>query len=244
MTMAQRAREGQLPRPAATGTHRPDGQRRRSSPRVTVGALLGFLAGCAAPVAGLWPPAPGAPAQTIIVSVDSWHAMIAFPLAGEEGGAGTAPGPRFEEWGYAERGWYLEGRQGLGGVLRVVFRSSPGVVEVALSDRLWAERTPDPPADTFSFSLSEAGSHRLREHLRRTIVPGAPVVAVGASRFHAARDDYSLFHTCHQYAAEALRAAGLPLSPALAISLSAFAAQLRRAEGMAAAPARPHPGRL
>ena len=109
-------------------------------------------------------------------------------------------------------------------------------MEVALSDRLWAERTPDPPADTFTFSLSEAGSHRLREHLRRTIAPGAPVVVVGASRFYAARDDYSLLHTCHQYAAEALRAAGLPLSPALAVSRSAFAAQLRRAEGMGGCP--------
>ena len=194
--------------------------------------LLGLLAGCAAPVAGLWPPAPGAPRQTIVVSVDSWHAMIAFPLTGEGSAAATAPGPRFEEWGYAERGWYLEGRQGLEGVLRVVFRSSPGVVEVALSDRLWAERTPDPPAATFTFSLGEIGARRLREHLRGTIASGPPVVVRGPSRFYAARDDYSLFHTCHQYAAEALRAAGLPLSPGLAFSRSAFAAQLRRAEGM------------
>jgi Protein of unknown function (DUF2459) len=243
MTMAQRARDRQPLRPAAVRVGRAAGQ--SSIWHVAASVLLGLLTGCAAPVAGLWPPGPGAPAQTIIVSVDSWHAMIAFPLADDGRGIGTVPGARFEEWGYAERGWYVEGRQGIGGVFRAMFSSSPGVVEVALADRLWAERTPDPPADTFAFSLSEAGHQRLREHLRDTIAAGSPVTVVGTSRFHAARDDYYLFHTCHQYTAAALRAAGLPLTPALAVSRSTFAAQLRRAEGMgrAAAADTASPGR-
>ncbi len=37
--------------------------------------------GCAAPVQGLWPPQDGAPSHTIVISLDTWHAMIAFPLA-------------------------------------------------------------------------------------------------------------------------------------------------------------------
>jgi Protein of unknown function (DUF2459) len=250
MTMAQRTRNRQPLRLAATtagcaalkrGPHPAPSPAGRETvygrPSIWLVVVLGLLAGCAAPVADLWPPGPGAGAQTIIVSVDSWHAMIAFPLADDTRGTGAVPGARFEEWGYAERGWYLEGRQGIGGVFRAMFSSSPGVVEVALADRLWAERTPDPPADTFAFSLSEAGQQRLREHLRGTIAPGSPVALVGTSRFYAARDDYYLFHTCHQYTAQALRAAGLPLTPALAISRGTFAAQLRRAEGMAGAAA-------
>lgn len=203
-----------------------------------------MLAGCA--TSGPEPASLGAGARTIIVSVDTWHAVIALPQTGGDDARGDAPaGARFEEWGYAERGWYVEGRQGIGGVFRAMFSSSPGVVEVALADRLWAERTPDPPADTFAFSLSEAGHQRLREHLRDTIAAGSPVTVVGTSRFHAARDDYYLFHTCHQYTAAALRAAGLPLTPALAVSRSTFAAQLRRAEGMgrAAAADTASPGR-
>jgi hypothetical protein len=111
---------------------------------------------------------------------------------------------------------------------------------VALADRVWAERTPDPPADVFEFALTEVGHQRLREHLRSTVVP-SPGVEIGASRFYAARDPYHLFHTCHQYAAAALREAGLPLSPGLALSRGTLAAQLRRAAGMAApgATARP-----
>lgn len=199
---------------------------------------LVLLAGCARPVAGLWPPAPGVPTRGIVVSVDSWHAMIAFPLAtsDEPTAAATSPRARFEEWGYAERGWYLEGRQGLSGVLRAMFWPSPGVVEVVLADSLWAERTPDPPAETVRFELTEVGHLRLREHLRSTLAAAEPVAVQGASRFYAARADYHVFHTCHQYAALALREAGLPLSPGLAFSRGSLVAQLRRASRMQAIP--------
>ena len=33
---------------------------------------------CASPVEGLRPPSPDSPARTIFVSLDTWHAMIAF----------------------------------------------------------------------------------------------------------------------------------------------------------------------
>jgi hypothetical protein len=204
-------------------------------PAVVAAIALGVvLAGCAAPIAGVWPAAPAAITRTIVVSVDTWHAMIALPAAPAEGPGAAAPA-RFEEWGYAERGWYLEGRHGSGGALRAMLWPSPGVVEVTRSDRLWAERTPDPPADTFTFALTEIGYRRLREHLRGTIADPAPVATAGASRFYAAVENYSLFHTCHQYAAHTLRAAGLPLTPSLALSRGTFAAQLRRAERMAVA---------
>jgi len=208
-----------------------------------IGALaLALLTGCAAPVAGLWPAAPGRPTHRIVVSVDVWHAMIALPpVAADERTGPTPPGVRFEEWGYAERGWYVEHRQGLGGVLRAMLWPSPGVVEVAWVDRLWADRTPDPPAQTFSFDLGEVGYVRLREHLASTLAGAEPVAVVGPSRFYPARGDYHLFHTCHQYAARALREAGLPMAPALALSRSALVAQLRRASRMSGQPSASRP---
>jgi hypothetical protein len=199
------------------------------------------VAGCASPVTDLWPPRAGQPAHPIVVSIDVWHAVIAFPLASRASepdagrypdGAGGLPDALFEEWGYAERGWYLEGRQGMGGVFRAMLGGSPGVVEVTLSDRLWAERTPDPPADTFRFLLSDAGRHRLREHLLASLASKEPVAVIGPSHFYSARADYHLFHTCHHYAAGALRVAGLPITPGLAISREALASQLRRAEAV------------
>ncbi|MGH7256443.1 MAG: hypothetical protein ACREI3_11770, partial [Nitrospirales bacterium] len=46
-----------------------------------VGALIG---GCAGPIPGLWPPADQDSPHTIIVSIDTWHAMIAFPRTSAE----------------------------------------------------------------------------------------------------------------------------------------------------------------
>jgi hypothetical protein len=156
--------------------------------------------------------------RTVVVSLDTWHAMIAFPL----------PSGGFEEWGYAERAWYLEGRQGVSGVLRALLWPTAAVVEVTVSNRLWAQRTPQPPADVFVLRLGETGYRRLRDHLASTIGVAEPVVVIGESRFYTARRAYHVFHQCHQYAAGALAAAGLPVSVTFAFTRGALAAQLRR----------------
>lgn len=215
---------------------------------VLSGLLL--LSACASPVEGLWPPAPDSPARTVVVSVDTWHAMIAFPIepsaissqlsvAGEQDqiGSSSSSGHQpsairytlFEEWGYAERAWYLEGKTGVTGILRALFWPTDGVVEVGHHDRVWAKRTPQPPSDLFSFRLSEEGYQRLRQHLQATLLDEDPVATFGQSLFYPARRSYHLFHTCHQYAALALREAGLPILPFWAFNRTSLAWQLRRA---------------
>lgn len=200
---------------------------RRGARELAAGAatlLMALMTGCATGVPELWPPAPGQATRTVLISLDTWHAMIAFP---DE--------PRgFEEWGYAEQAWYLEGRQGASGAVRALLWPTAGVVEVTRADRIWAERTPQPPADVFAFSLTEAGYDKLRAHLQATLGGSEPVAVVGASRFYRAKGTYHLFHQCHQYAARALREAGLPVSRLWAFGRSSFAAQLRHAEAVAA----------
>lgn len=204
--------------------------------------LLIVLCGCAAPVRELWPPPEGAPSHTIVVSLDTWHAMIAFPLAGAEDrvprsephSSILSPQSRaFEEWGYAEQAWYLEGRQGFTGVIRALFWPSPGVVEVGLHSRIWAARTPQPPSDVFVIRLSETGYQRLRRHLRATVVASEPLLVTAGSKFYSSKRPYHLFHQCHQYAALALREAGLPLSAFWSINRAGLAMQLRRAVELA-----------
>ena len=202
----------------------------RPVPWLIIPSLL-LLWSCAAPVQGLWPPPEGAPTRTIVVSLDAWHAMIAITL--DERVTALDRKSVFEEWGYAEQAWYLEGRQGITGALRALFRPNPGVVEIGLHEQVWAARTPQPPAETFVFRLSEAGYLRLRRHLLSTIGATTPVLVVDRVRFYPSKRPYHLFHQCHQYAAEALRAAGLPLSAWWAFSRTSFAIQLRRAARMA-----------
>lgn len=217
--------------------------RTRLSPWLLAG-LLTILSGCAAPVHELWPPPKDAPTRTVVVSLDTWHAMIAFALEEPRRHSGPDPDSRpaplldqktaFEEWGFAEQAWYLEGRQGLTGVTRALFWPSSGVVEVGLHERIWAARTPQPPSDVFVIRLSEAGYQRLRKHLRATIAVSEPLLVAGGSRFYPAMRSYHLFHQCHQYAALALREAGLPLSAFWALNRAALAMQLRRAVQLAA----------
>jgi uncharacterized protein DUF2459 len=199
--------------------------------------LLFSAYACAAPVPELWPPAQETLQRTIHVSVDSWHAMIAFPSESTgNGDESPADKPLYEEWGYAERAWYLEGRQGLGGVIRALFFPSAGVVEVSVHDRIWAERTTQPPAEMFTFQLSQDGYLRLRRYLFSTTASMNPVVVSGTSRFYPARSSYHMFHQCHQYAARALREAGLPISSVAAFTRSSFAMQLRRAQNWSQSP--------
>lgn len=189
------------------------------------GAIL--LSACASPVEGLWPPPQDSSARTIFVSLDTWHAMIAFPT--DTPHASHLTPHAYEEWGYAERAWYLEDQRGLSGVVRALFWPTEGVVEVGHYDRVWADRTPQPPAELFMFHVSDEGYQRLRRHLRGTISVETPIASAAQSSFYPAVPSYHLFHTCHQYAAHALREAGLPLSPFWAFNRTSLAWQLRRA---------------
>jgi hypothetical protein len=188
--------------------------------------LLGLLAlGCAAAVPSPgWPPG-AAGSVPVHVSLDTWHAMIALPRDPADGRG------RFEEWGYAERAWYLGGRQGAWDALRALFWPTEAVVEVAEGDRLWAERTPQPPAEVFELRLDALALARLRAHLEASRARDEPLLVAGGSRFYRARRPYHLLHTCHVWAAAALRAAGLPLRPGVALTRHGLAAQLAEIAG-------------
>ena len=175
----------------------------------------------------------------IVVSLDAAHSMIALPaeapvfhVRGDHAVTRTdgAPGePRvYEEWGYAERAWFLEKRQGFTGVFRALLWPTEGVVEVGIHESIWAERTQKPPVEAFRFQISEAGYWSLRSYLRATIASEEPVGIVGNSRFCVARSSYHLFHHCHHYTAKGLREAGLPISMRGALTRNGFARQLRR----------------
>ncbi|BFU88877.1 MAG: hypothetical protein NTAFB01_00640 [Nitrospira sp.] len=165
-----------------------------------------LLAACASPAEGLWPPPPDAETKTITVSLDTWHAVIAFSRkSGTDESALESQHTYYEEWGYAECAWYLEGRMGMmSGVVRALFWPTEGVVEVGHYDRVWAERTPQPPSELFTFRLTEEGYRHLHRHLHATLLREEPAAFFGQFVFYPAKRSYHLFHTCHQHAAHAL----------------------------------------
>lgn len=224
-------------------------------------AVWFVLPACAART-DLWPPVGGQPRHVIYVSLDTWHGMIGYHLndgrlssfvsrlppindgaLGPRSSADDAradpphPDVLYEEWGYAERAWYVEGRQGAGGILRALFWPTAGTVEISRARDLWAARTVNPPADLFMFELTGEGFERLRRHLRGTIAESTTIGRTEGSRFYPSVRSYHLFHHCHQYVAIALQEAGLPVSSAAAITRTTLAWQLRRAERAGHAPA-------
>jgi len=162
------------------------------------------------------------PPQTVIVSLDTWHAMLAFPFPNISDDGRQ----EFEEWGYAERAWYVEGKTGIGGIFRALFWPTDGVVEVGRHTSIWAERTLQPPVNVFVFHLELEPYRQLRQFLESTLFSRTPLAQFGGSAFYPSARSYHVLHTCHQYAARALQAAGLPLTPALAFNRTMLGWQL------------------
>jgi hypothetical protein len=189
--------------------------------------LLCFLAGCTTAHHDLTSFPESFSPRTVIVSLDTWHAMLAFPVHSRNTLEDDEQKQEFEEWGYAERAWYVEEDQGISGMIRALLWPTEGVVEMGRHSSIWAERTPQPPADVFVFQLEKEPYRQLREFLASTIDSSTPVAIMGNSKFYSSVRPYHLFHTCHQYAAYALHVAGFSLTPALAFHSKILGWQLQ-----------------
>lgn len=188
--------------------------------------LLFFLTACTTTHYDLSALPTSFPSGTVIVSLDTWHAMLAFPVPSQD--VPQHGEQEYEEWGYAERAWYVEGRTGLSGIFRALLWPTDGVVEVGRHPTIWAERTLQPPAEVFVLTLEPESYRHLRMFLESTRLSRTALASFGDSDFFPSVRSYHLFHTCHQYAAHALQAGGLPLTPALALNRTMLGWQLRR----------------
>ncbi len=194
---------------------------------VDVTVLLSILfAGCAQPIRELWPPAPGAGSRVILVSIDRWHSMIA--LHHEQQGSSDRSRP-WEEWGYAEQGYYLEGDSGCSGTMRALFIPSNAVVQIARTAVPWSERTPQPPARSWQFHLSESGYRRLVAFLEGSRESPEVISRAFGCSWYRASDSYHAFHHCYHWTARALRSAGLPVWSFYSLFKGCLEAQLDRA---------------
>lgn len=190
------------------------------------GVSLFVSAACTFATQGLSLPSKSSSPQTVIVSLNTWHAMLAFPVPASDDSQHVPQ--EYEEWGYAERGWYLEGKTGVSGIVRALFWPTEGVVEVGRHPSVWAERTPQPPAEVFVFPLEREAFSRIRAFLESSISSRTAVSVIGDSVFYPSVRSYHLFHTCHHYAARALKAAGLPIMPFLAFNRTMLQWQLQQ----------------
>jgi len=183
------------------------------------------MGGFARPVKGLWPPAEGASSHHVLVSVDRWHSMIGvWP-------PGTAESDlsKLEEWGYADKLFYLDRDDGLTGTLRAMALPSLGAVQRVQAGQPWSKRTPQPPARQWTFQISVAGYERLQAHLANERAAAAPLDAERFPGWFPAAQSYHAFHHCHHWTTRALRSAGLPFWSSYSLFQWSFERQLDRA---------------
>jgi len=203
-----------------------------------VGLLLlgSVLAGCAGPIEGFYPPAPGESVKPVYVINHGWHTGIAVRRADVPEGVWPEQhdfaDSEYVEVGWGDRDFYLapEGTSWL--AFKAVVWPTPGVLHVVGFDG---------PVDRFfrrgeivEVLVSDRGFRRLaafvhdayaRDESARTtpLSPGQ----YASSRFYVAREKYFLLRTCNTWTARALRSAGLPITPLYAVTAGNVMAQAR-----------------
>ncbi len=174
-------------------------------------------------------------AQIIYVIAGGWHTELALPAASIDSPlkalAVRFPGARSLVFGWGARGYYMARHPGFEDLMRA---ATPGpavvlVVPLAISAAAFAGA-----ANAIPLAISPGGAARLSRFLWDSLVEncngGLRDLGAGPypqSVFYAATGTYDLSDTCNTWAAEALRAAGVPVNPAGVVFAGQLLDQLR-----------------
>jgi hypothetical protein len=213
--------------------------RRAGALLLLIGAFM--LSGCAAsPVERFAGPAE----QTVYVIGRGWHteiglsvAALAPPLSAL---AARFPGARALTFGFGDRAFVLARHRGIGDALGALL-PSPGLILIT------ALNTSPPQAfgaaHVVALPVTRAGLAAIGAYIWDSLATengGLPAsYAAGpysGSVFYASSVTYDAFDTCNTWVAAALRAGGLPFSPAGTLFASQVMQQARAAEPAKSSP--------
>ena len=192
---------------------------------------------CLGPVRDLYPPQPGDDRVAVHVVRHRWHTGLVVPRDQIPPEAwpehGRFPTARFLELGWGDRAFYQSPDAGIRLALEASLASQGSVLHVAGLDRSPAEHFAH--AEITPVVLSPRGAAALARFVSRAYArdaAGRPIdLGPGLypdSRFYAATGRYSLVYTCNSWIADALRAAGCPITPAWALTAGNLMFQTRR----------------
>jgi len=200
-------------------------------------AMVALTAGCLGPIASLYPPAPDAPVEPVWVVDHGWHtglvlarSSIARGLLSEQDHFPAAP---YLELGWGDADFYRAPDAGVWLAIRAAVFSRDSVLHVVgLPTR---PETAFAAEDVVEIRLSRPGFDALARFVDGSFDrAGQPAASpqgrglYGDSVFYPARGRYHLLNTCNTWIAEALRAAGLPITPVYAMTGGNLMWQLSR----------------
>jgi uncharacterized protein (TIGR02117 family) len=198
--------------------------------------ILAVLVGCwlmADCVAALAAPAPPR-SELVYVIGNGWHTEVALPKSAISGPlsrlAGEYPTASFMIFGWGARDFYMARNPGLGDLLRAAV---PGPAVMLVTPLGVPPTAYLGPGNVWTLPISRSGAVRLSQFLWDSLAKAGngALSRAGAgpypqSVFYAARGTYDAADTCNTWTAEALRAAGLPVTVAGVVFESQLTDQL------------------
>jgi hypothetical protein len=197
---------------------------------VWVAAFL--VTSCAGPIKSLYPPRPGeTPRSIYVIHHGSLHTGLAVKRSDIP--AGLWPANRdYAKFKYVEIGWGDDDGYRKPLTTAIALKALAGSRRtVLLADGFKAvdEKVRSPRFTVIQVDLSDRGFARLCRHFEQTYAldeAGRPL-RLGKG-WYRARGTYSAFRTCNTWAAEGLRQAGCPITPAYCLTPGPLLSQARR----------------
>jgi uncharacterized protein YceK len=202
-------------------------------------SIIVLMAGCASVPQGGAPaesPSVEAPLTTLYVARRRWHIDVGFDVADLQGPLAQVtagfPGTRYAFFGFGDR-HYLMARNRDAPVLLAALWPGAGLILVTTIGSSPAQAFG--AADIIELRLTREQMSGVQDFIARSLSPGrdgtvessAPGPYEGSAYF-AATPRYSAFHTCITWAAEALRAGGLPIRARLTLVAGQLWRQVQR----------------
>jgi len=194
-----------------------------------------LVAGCA-PRLARDPCPPNTPeCKPVFVVYDAWHAGIILRKSDIPAPAVPEvvdfPHADMIEFSWGDKDYFPDPDPGVIGALRAAFWSGGSVLHVVGFSG--AVKTFYRTGEVVQMRLTPQGHDRLLRYISDTFARTSPTrrsqPSPGLSpqgRFYPATRKFSLLRTCNTWVAEALKSAGLPVSPALVITSGSLGSQL------------------
>ena len=200
-------------------------------------ALVTLTTGCLGPIASMWPPPVDAPTVPVWVVDHGWHTGLVLGRSSVPRGllpeGDDFPAAHYLEFGWGDADFYRARDPGVALAVRAAVLSRASVIHVV--GLPMAPETTFASQDLVEIRLSRPGFDALARFVHNSFDREGQGVAspreaglYGDSAFYSSRERYHLLNTCNTWIADALRAAGLPITPAYAMTAGNLMWQVRR----------------
>jgi uncharacterized protein (TIGR02117 family) len=201
--------------------------------------LLQLLTACTVPIMQLDSHAAGKNAKRIFVAHNNWHAALVVRRADLTEGLVPEqdhfPEAEYLEIGWGDRDYFPATEESVGLELRAAFWSRGSVLHVV--GFRGAVRYYVTDGEIIELALSPEAFRRLSEFVSASFSRADPSIPaqsqpglVPGARFYPASGRFSIIRTCNTWIAEALKSAGLDISPRYVITAASLARQVRAYE--------------